>query len=114
LVAGALKIAFSKLGKKEELSNSDFQTLSKALLEYAVAAKSSEHVSAVFKLHLDGVRLMSRDLVENLYEAVRKAGYLACSDMTKYLAFLETVKGKFSPGEHFIHRRLTGLVKICS
>jgi hypothetical protein len=34
--------------------------------------------------------------------------------MSRYLAFLSTKTPTFSPGEKFVHRRLEGLVSLCS
>ncbi len=114
LIAGALRAALTKLGQKKELSEHGIMTISKALIEYAIAEKSPSHISSLFRLHLASGRLMTRDVVEGLYNSVRKAGYLACQDMRDYLTLLETLTDSFSPGERFIHRRLQGLVKICS
>ena len=76
--------------------------------------KQARQITHLFSVHLAARQLMSRELVEKLYNLVRSVGYLACPEMTRYLNFLESKEKSFSPGERFVHRRLQGLVKLCS
>ncbi len=114
LISGALKSAFSSLRHGQKIASRDFDAISDALIALAKAAKSSDHISALFTFHTAAKRLMSRDLIENLYEAVRVARYRTCPQMNRYLTYLDTQASTFSPGEQFLYRRLTGLVKLCS
>ncbi len=103
-----------KKDKDLEIQESDLKTVSEVLVALAEVTQSSTYISHLFSVHLAVHRLMSRELVENLYNVVRAVGYLTCPEMTRYLNFLESTENSFSPGERFVHRRLRGLVKLCS
>jgi pSer/pThr/pTyr-binding forkhead associated (FHA) protein len=114
LLSNALTAAEKKLGDGLKLTDGEINSTAEAIISLAGASKSSELVSKLFGFHLAAARLMSRDLVEMLYEAVRLTKYRACKEMARYLSFLDTVADKFDASERFVHRRLKGLVKICS
>ena len=90
------------------------QAVNAAAITLAEASKSPTNISRLFAFHHALGRLMPRETVESLYNAVRKVGYRACPEMSRYLTFLKTRESTFSPGEKFIHRRLQGLVGLCS
>ena len=106
--------AKSRISEREPIASGDFEKIANVLLDLAKTAKNAVYVSRIFELHHAMKRLMSRELVEQLYDVVRPAGYLACKEMTRYLTFLDSQSQRFSPGELFVHRRLNGLVKLCS
>jgi hypothetical protein len=88
--------------------------VNEAAVTLAESSKSPKVVSRLFAFHHALGRLMPRETVESLYNSVRKVGYRACPEMSRYLAFLKTREATFGPGEKFIHRRLQGLVGLCS
>lgn len=90
------------------------QAMNGASITLAEASQSPKHISRLFAFHYALGRLMPRETVETLYNTVRKVGYRACPEMSRYLNFLKTRESTFSPGEKFIHRRLQGLVGLCS
>lgn len=104
----------SRIGEREPFVSGEFERIAEVLLQLAQNAKNPMYISNIFTIHHMAKRLMSRELVEMLYDVVRPAGYLACPEMTRYLGFLDAQTKRFSPGELFVHRRLTGLIKLCS
>ena len=114
LVSGFTSSAEARLKNCEKLADGDLEKISNALLTLAQAAKSPKQISRLFSLHATAKALMSRETVEKLYDIVRPVGYLACPAMTRYFSLLDTKAPSFNPGELFVHRRLQGLVKLCS
>lgn len=106
--------AKSRIEDREPISSEDFEKIADVMTSLAKAAKSPTQISRIFILHYLSKRLMSRELVESLYDIVRPVGYLACPEMTRYLNFLDSQANKLSPSERFVHKRLAGLVKLCS
>jgi predicted component of type VI protein secretion system len=98
----------------QPITDDQLQALNAAAVTLAEAAHLPQLVSRLFAFHHALGRLMPRETVESLYNSVRKVGYRACPDMSRYLAFLAHRESGFSPGEKFIHRRLQGLVGMCS
>jgi hypothetical protein len=95
-------------------SEDQLAAVNAAAVTLAEASKSPKVISRMFAFHHALHRLMPRETVEGLYNSVRKVGYRACPEMSRYLAFLSKRESTFSPGEKFIHRRLKGLVGMCS
>ncbi len=114
LVSGIVTSAMGRLTGGESLVEGDLEKIAGVMASLAQASKSSKEISKIFSLHLSAQQLMSREIVEKLYDLVRPVGYLACPEMTKYLSFLDSKSETFNPGELFVHRRLQGLVKLCS
>jgi predicted component of type VI protein secretion system len=114
LAQSMLASAFSVAKSGTSLTGSDLAQISAVLVSLAEASKAPAQISHLFSIHLVAKKLMSRELVETLYNLVRGVGYLACPEMTRYLSFLDSREKSFSPGERFVHRRLQGLVKLCS
>lgn len=104
----------SRIGEKEPFASGEFERIAEVLLQLAQSAKNPSYISNIFTIHHLAKRLMSRELVEMLYDVVRPVGYLACPEMTRYLSFLDAQTKRLSPGEMFVHRRLAGLIKLCS
>jgi hypothetical protein len=109
-----LASVFSVIKSGASVSDSDLTRVSEVLVTLAEATKSPTQITNLFSVHVAARQLMSRELVEKLYNLVRSVGYLACPEMTRYLNFLDSKEKSFSPGERFLHRRLQGLVKLCS
>jgi hypothetical protein len=114
LVSGIVSSAEGRLLSGEGLVDGDLEKIGGVMAQLAQASKSSKEISRMFSLHLAAKQLMSRELVEKLYDLVRPVGYLACPEMTKYLNFLDSKSAELNPGELFVHRRLQGLIKLCS
>ena len=108
LIANALGALDAKL------SDDEFYAIADAMVALAEASKSEKQISQLFTLLRNTERLISRELVEKLYDTVRRVGYRACPEMARYLGYLDSKASRFSPGERFIHRRFQGLVKLCS
>jgi hypothetical protein len=96
------------------MAEGDLQAVGDAAISLATVSKSSETLSRMFAFFNAAKALMPRATVEKLYDAVRIVGYRRCPEMTRYLAALSSRTGEFSPSDRFIHRRLEGLVKLCS
>lgn len=90
------------------------KAINDATITLAESAQSPANISRLFTFHHALGRLMPRETVEKLYNKVRKVRYRACPEMSRYLNFLKTRESTFTPGEKFIHRRLQGLVGLCS
>jgi urease gamma subunit len=114
LLENIISVASRRLRGGAKLNNAEFISVCNVLVVMADAFKSPELISRLFSLHLATKRLMSRDLVERLYNLVRSVGYRACPELSRYLSFLNLNASSFSPSERFIHRRLQTLPKICS
>ncbi len=114
LISGIYSSAETRLNAGDPIMEGDITRISEVLIALAQQSRSVKDISRVFSLHLAGKKLMTRELVEKLYDLVRPVGYLACADMTKYLTFLDSKAQSFNPGELFVHRRIQGLLKLCS
>ena len=114
LIANAISSANERLDREGKISDDEFSSIIDALLVIAEEAKSPTSISDIFAIHLRAHRLMSRHHVQKLYDIVRLTGYRVCQEMSRYLAYLDENETKFSPGERFIHKRVHGLVKLCS
>lgn len=98
----------------EPIPDNEIEDISKIALKLAESTRNPRHISNLFAFSRARGKLMSREVTEALYEVVRKVGYRSCPEMSGYLQLLSSKAGTFSPGERFIHRRLEGLVGVCS
>lgn len=114
LLASALRIVESRIKTDGKISDTEFNMIVKAIFEMARASKSHAQISNLFRIHRLCGQLMSRDLVEELYDLVRAVDYHVCPEMKRYLKFLLARGDQLNPGETFVFRRLQGLAKICS
>lgn len=114
LISNAIASANDRIDREGNISDDEFQSVVRGLLIIAESERASHLISELFAFHLRASRLVSREHVEKLYDIVRPAGYRICSNMNRYLAYLDRVETQFSPGERFIHKRVRGLVKLCS
>ncbi|MBW2278815.1 MAG: FHA domain-containing protein, partial [Deltaproteobacteria bacterium] len=62
------------------------QAINAAAITLAEASQSPTNISRLFALHHALGRLIPRETVESLYNKVRKVGYRACPEMSRYLA----------------------------
>ena len=114
LVTNAVDQALIKIRSQGEISNDEFKMITEAMIALAETSKNADQVSWLFQFHEAAGQLMSRETVEKLYDVVRDTGYRACPEMARYLTYLDSLAETLSPGERFVHRRLQGLVKVCS
>ncbi len=114
LVTSAVDHALIKIRSQGKISDDEFNVITEAIIALAQASKNADQVSWLFQFHEAAEQLMSRETVEKLYDVVRATGYRACPEMGRYLAYLDSLSKTLSPGERFVHRRLQGLVKVCS
>lgn len=114
LTGNVLTMATKRLEGGPPLSNSELSAVMSTLVAMAEAAKSPAWIDHIFDLHLAVSRVMARDLVEKLYELVRVSGYRATQSLARYLSFLQSRAETLTPSERFVHKRLEGLVKLCS
>ncbi len=114
ILDNATSSLLARAAEGEPATESELNEISAVILARAKAAKASREISRLFSVHHAAKKLMSRDVVEQLYDAVRSVGYLSCPDMARYLKFLDANESAFNPGERFVHRRLQGLIKLCS
>ncbi|MCP4199015.1 MAG: FHA domain-containing protein [Proteobacteria bacterium] len=114
LIADAVDLALKKQHSGTVISDDDFNAIVDVIMKLANASKSPAQVSLLFSFHSVVGRLMTRDLVEELYQLVRAVGYRACPELSRYLSSLASRAQSFSPGEKFVFKRLEGLVKVCS
>lgn len=98
----------------DPVPDNEIEDIAAMTLSLAEATRNPRHISNLFSFYNASGRLMSRETTESLYEKVRKVGYRSCPEMSGYLQTLAARAGTFSPGERFIHRRLEGLVGVCS
>jgi len=98
----------------QKLDDGLLKAVNDATITLAEASGSATNISRLFAFHHALGKLMLRETVESLYNTVRKVRYRACPEMSRYLSFLKTRESTFSPGEKFIHRRLNGLIGLCS
>lgn len=114
LIANAISSVNDRLDREGKISDEEFDAVVEALLSLAENAKSASSISDLFDFHLRAGRLMSRDHVQKLYDVVRPTGYRMCPTMTRYLTYLDGNEKSFTPGQRFIHKRVKGLVSLCS
>jgi hypothetical protein len=114
LVKNSIDMAIKKVQSGDLLSRDEYETINEAIIALADETRRPDPISLLFRFHLTTGKLMTRELVEKLYEVVRRAGYRQCPEMSGYLDFLSLKASDLSPGERFVHKRLEGLVKLCS
>jgi len=102
----------SALNKKP----TDKEILEIGLATIALAEVSGDprHISSLFAFHQFHGSLMPRETVEALYGVVGKVGYRVCTEMNRYLTILSKISDNFTPGQKFVHKRINGLIGICS
>jgi hypothetical protein len=104
----------TRLKNGDHVSDDRFIAIVKAIVELGAASKSARQISILFRFHRKVGKLMSRELVEDLYETVRFTGYTVCREFDRYLSVLDSNENTFDAGEKFVYRRLKGLAQICS
>jgi FHA domain len=114
LIENILTAVSERFESGPALGDGEFVSIIDAMVTLAETSESPKQISHIFAIHMAARRLMARELVERLYSSVRTVGYRACPMMTRYITFLDSRTSSFSPGERFVHRRLQGLVKVCS
>jgi urease gamma subunit len=114
LLANLMESAIKREQRGEKIEDREIEDVTRSTIAIAEATRNPKHVSNLFAFHHARGTLMPREAIEALYDLVRKVGYRSCPEMTAYLAFLATKAAGFSPGEKFVHRRLEGLVSLCS
>lgn len=114
LLESILRMAEARAEAGKKLPDDELQAISTALMTFTEVTRKPEHISQLFALYCIQHRLLGREQVERLYDIVRIAGYRSCPGLSRYLTMLDDMARSFSPGERFIHRRIQGLVKICS
>lgn len=114
ILDNATSSLLARIAEGDPPKESELNEISAVILSRAKASKAPREISRLFSIHHAAKKLMSRDVVEQLYDIVRNVGYLSCPDMVRYLKFLDANESAFNPGERFVHRRLQGLVKLCS
>jgi pSer/pThr/pTyr-binding forkhead associated (FHA) protein len=114
LIGNLMESSVRKETAEEEIPDAEIHEVTLCIAELAQATNNPMHVSRLFAFHTARGKLMPRESLDVLYGLVRKVGYRSCPDMSAYLSFLSSIKETFSPGQKFIHRRLEGLVGLCS
>ena len=114
MIGNAVSSANDRIDREGKISDEEFNAVVGALLTLAEEEKSARAISDLFAFHMRARRLLSRDHVQKLYDIVRPTGYRMCSNMTRYLAYLDANEKRLSAGERFISKRVKGLVKLCS
>jgi hypothetical protein len=114
LIEYAVDLVLKQHQSGTAISDDDFNAIVVVIVKLANASKSPAQISLLFSFHRAIGRLMTRDLVEELYQLVRIAGYRTCPELSRYLSTLDFQVQTFSPGEKFVFKRLEGLVKVCS
>jgi hypothetical protein len=114
LLANLMESALKREQRGEDVGAKEIDEVARYAISLAEATRNTAHISNLFAFHHARGRLMPRETVEALYEVVRKVGYRSCTQMSRYLEFLASISASFGPGEKFAHRRLEGLVSLCS
>jgi hypothetical protein len=114
LLANLMESAVNREERGDKIDERELEEVTRGTIAIAEATRNPKYVSNLFAFHHARGKLMPRETIEALYDLVRKVGYRSCSEMSSYLAFLTTKAPGFSPGEKFVHRRLEGLVSLCS
>jgi pSer/pThr/pTyr-binding forkhead associated (FHA) protein len=114
MVPNLLNIAQKKSRSSQTLSNAELAAISEMIIALAEASKNPQQISRLLGFHLAIERLMSRELVDKLFNVVRVVNYRACPQFARYLALLASREAKLNPSEKFILRRLEGLAKLCN
>ncbi|MCK9461887.1 MAG: FHA domain-containing protein [Proteobacteria bacterium] len=114
LLANLMESAIKREQRGDKMEEREIEDVTRSTIAIAEATRNPKHVSNLFAFHHARGKLMPRETIEALYGLVRKVGYRSCPEMSRYLAFLATKATSFSPGEKFVHRRLEGLVSLCS
>jgi urease gamma subunit len=114
LLANLMESAVKREQRGDKIDEREIEEVTRGTFAIAEATRSPKHISNLFAFHHARGTLMPRETIEALYDLVKKVGYRSCPEMANYLAFLSTKVPGFSPGEKFVHRRLEGLVSLCS
>jgi len=114
LVATLMESALKKAQSGQAPPETELSELTDIVIELAVEERKAEHISTLFAFYTRLRVLIPRKSVELMYQSIRKTGYRTCPEMTRYLSVLAEASRNYSPGEKFIHRRIEGLVGLCS
>jgi len=114
LLANLMESAIKREQRGEKIADHEIGEIVESTIAIAEATRNPKHISNLFAFHHARGKLMPRESIEALYGLVKKVGYRSCPEMSRYLAFLATKAPGFTPGEKFVHRRLEGLVSLCS
>jgi hypothetical protein len=114
LMGNLMEMTIKREKAGQAVPDEELSELTANLFALAEATRNPKHISGLFAFYHARGKLLPRETIEELYNLVRKVGYRACPEMTRYLAFLASRTATFTPGEKFIHRRLEGLVGVCS
>ncbi len=114
LIENFMELTIRKETAGEEIPDSEVHEVTLNIAALAQATNNPKHVSKLFAFHAARGKLMPRESLDILYGLVQKVGYRSCPEMSAYLSLMSGIKETFSPGEKFIHRRLEGLVGLCS
>lgn len=114
LLSNLMESMVKREKRGEAIDAEELETVTRHTAALCEATRNPAHISRLFAFHHARGRLMSRETIESLYELVRKVGYRSCPEMSRYLELLSSISGTFGPGEKFAHRRLEGLVSLCS
>ncbi len=114
LLGNLMESTIRKETAGEEIPDSEVHEVALNIAALAQATNNPKHVSKLFAFHAARGKLMPRESLDTLYGLVQKVGYRSCPDMSAYLSLMSGLKETFGPGEKFIHRRLEGLVGLCS
>ncbi len=114
LIGNLMESTIRKETAEGEIPDTEIHEVTLNIAELAQATNNPKYVSKLFAFHTARGKLMPRESLDTLYDLVQKVGYRSCPDMSAYLSLISTIKETFSPGQKFIHRRLEGLVGLCS
>jgi hypothetical protein len=114
LLRSLMEMFLKKAQSGHSVSDDELAELTDVVIALAVEEHKGEHISAMFAFYHRMQRLIPRKSVEALYQDIRRTGYRTCPEMTRYLSALAELSRSYSAGEKFIHRRIEGLVGLCS
>ena len=114
LIGNLMESTIRKETAGGEIPDIEIHQVTLSIAEMAQATSNPKHISKLFSFHAARGKLMPRESLDTLYDLVQKVGYRSCPDMSTYLSLMSKMQETFSPGEKFIHRRLEGLVGLCS
>ena len=114
LIGNLMESIIRKETEGEEIPDAEVHEITLSMAALAEATDNPKYVSKLFAFHTARKKLMPRESLDTLYDLVQKVGYRSCPDMSDYLSLISGIEKTFSPGQKFIHRRLEGLVRLCS
>jgi hypothetical protein len=114
LLANLMESTLKREQRGEGVGAQELDEVTRHTIALCEATRNAKHISNLFAFHHARGKLMPRETIEALYALVRKVGYRSCAEMSRYLEFLASISATFGPGEKFTHRRLEGLVALCS